>query len=544
LEESKLKDIITRHSQFVGYPIEMMVEKEKEVEVEADADSKDDADADADADKEKEDNADVDADKTEDNADADDEVKVEDVDEDEDKESKPKTEKVKYKDWEHLNKQKPIWTRSKDDVTEDEYKEFYKSITKDHDESLSHLHFKVEGNIEFSSILFLPNRAPFDMFGGGGADKAKNNVKLYVKRVFIMDDCKELVPEWLSFVKGVVDCKDLPLNVSRELLQQNRTLKVINKQVVKKTIEMLTSLAEDKPDDYKTFYEHFNKNLKLGIHEDEKNRVKLSKLLRYNSLNHRDEQISLEQYVEEMKEDQKDIYYIGGESVKAVENSPFLEQLKAKGFDVLFYTDPIDEYVSQQMKEFEEKKLVSASSKSLKLDNDEEEEKKLKEEFDGLAKRMKEVLADKVQAVTVSTRVVDSPSCLVTDDQGYSANMQRIMKAQAMNNNQMMQFMMGRKDMEINPKHKIVKELNKRFVKDKEDPIIKDLTTLLYDMSLLTSGFTIEDPSVFAQRFNKMISLGLSIDDDDVEEDDDLEELVELDEDDTNAVDKSMEQVD
>jgi molecular chaperone HtpG len=312
---------------------------------------------------------------------------------------------------------------------------------------------------------------------------------------------------------------------------------------------MMQTLSEENPEDYTKFYTAFNKNIKLGVHEDSKNRDKLSKLLRYKSLNHRDKAISLDDYIKEMKYDQPNIFYIGGESIKAVENSLFLEKVKLKGYDVLFFTDPIDEYILQQLKEFDGKKLISVASKSLKIDEDDEKTSDFKEEFEGLSKKMKEILDDKVQNVTLSTRVIDSPSCLVTDDHGYSANMQRIMKAQALNNSEMMSFMMGRKDLEINPKHKIIKALNKKFQENNEDTIVVNLTTLLYDVALLTSGFTIEEPSSFAKKFNNMIELGLSID----EEDDDVEEVeddVEKVEDENvvteaeNDTESTMEQVD
>ena len=417
LEETTLKDIINKHSQYVDYNIELMTVKEVEEEVEDDEVNEEEVNEE------------------------DDKPVIEDVtDEDTEKASIKKVITKTVKEMEHLNKQKPIWCRDKSTVTDQEYKEFYKSITKDYDEEAAHLHFNVEGNIEFNSIIYLPGRAPFDMFNGG-ENKNKTNVKLYVKKVFIMDDCEKLIPEWLSFIKGVVDCKDLPLNVSRELLQQNKTLSKINSQLVKKSIEMMLSLSEDKPDEYRSFYQAFHKNIKLGLHTDEKNRGKLSKLLRYNSLKHRDSMISLDDYVGEMKDGQDSIYFIGGESIQSVENSPFLEKLKDKGFDVLFYTDPIDEYVSKQLNEYDDKKMVSASSKSLNLSDDTEEETKLKEDFGELAKKMKEVLGDKIQNINVSTRVIDSPCCLLTDDNGYSANMQRILKAQALNNNDMLQYM-------------------------------------------------------------------------------------------------------
>ena len=534
LDETTLKDIINKHSQYVDYDIELMTVKQVEEEVDDDEANEEEVN-------------------DEEVNDEDDKPVIEDVtDEDTEKASIKKVITKTVKEMEHLNKQKPIWCRDKSTVTDEEYKEFYKSITKDHDEEAAHLHFNVEGNIEFSSIIYLPGRAPFDMFNGG-ENKDKTNVKLYVKKVFIMDDCEKLIPEWLSFIKGVVDCKDLPLNVSRELLQQNKTLSKINLQLVKKSIEMMLSLSEDKPDEYTTFYKAFHKNIKLGLHTDEKNRGKLSKLLRYNSLKHRDSMISLDDYVGEMKDGQDSIYFIGGESIQSVENSPFLEKLKDKGFDVLFYTDPIDEYVSKQLNEYDDKKMVSASSKSLNLGDDTEEETKLKEEFGELAKKMKEVLGDKIQNINVSTRVIDSPCCLLTDDNGYSANMQRILKAQALNNNDMLQYMMKQKEMEINPKNKIINELNMKYKKNKDDPIIGNITHLLYDISLLTSGFTIEDPSAFASKFNKMIQLGLSIDDDDsddeeiVNKDDEKKEEVGVDvevDESEDEEESTMEQVD
>ena len=499
LEETTLKDIINKHSQYVDYDIELMTVSEVEEEIDDEDNEHDDEDNENDK------------------------PVIEDVSDNDDKASIKKVITKKVKQFEHLNKQKPIWYRDKSTISNEEYKDFYKSITKDYDDEIAHLHFNVEGNIEFSSIIYLPNRAPFDMFSSG-KNKEKSNVKLYVKKVFIMDNCEKLIPEWLSFIKGVVDCKDIPLNVSRELLQQNKTLAKINSQLVKKSIEMMMLLAENKPDDYKTFYESFNKNIKLGLHEDEKNRIKLSKLLRYNSLKHRDNMISLDDYIKEMKEGQDSIYFIGGESIQSVENSPFLERLKEKDFDVLFYTEPIDEYVSKQLNEYEGKKIVSASSKSLKLDDnqDEDEEKKLKEEFEDLVYKMKEILGDKIQNINISTRIINSPCCLLTDDNGYSANMQRILKAQALNNNDMLNYITKQKDMEINPKNKIINELNIKFKKNKNDPIIGNITLLLYDISILTSGFTLEDPSEFAKKFNKIIELGLSIDEDDESDTEDV----------------------
>ena len=474
LDEKRIKQLVKKHSEFIGFPIFLQVEKKKDIEV------------------------------------------VEGVIEEkcltpqiEDLENDKTTETIKVLDMELLNTQKPIWTRSPVEIGADEYSSFYKSISNDWEEHLGLKHFSVEGQLEFKALLFVPKRAPFDLFE---IDKQQKAIKLYVRRVFVMDDCKDLIPEYLSFLKGVVDTEDLPLNISRESLQQNNILRIIKKNVVKKAIELFNDISDNK-EDYKEFYEAFSKNIKLGIYEDNQNRNKLTKLLRYYTSKSNEEMISLEEYVGRMKENQKSIYYLTGEDKSIVDQSPFIEVLRKRDIEVIYMCDPIDEYCVQKMKEFEGYMLVNVTNEGLDLDKTDEENKCKDEEksiFEALIKTIKTILGNKVEKVVLSDRLESSPCCIVTNEFGWSANMERIMKAQTLHNNSMSEHMCSRRTFELNPKHSIVIDINKEIMK--HDSICNNVTEivwLLYDTSILTSGFSIDEPNRLANRIHNIINMNL-----------------------------------
>ncbi|XP_075552568.1 heat shock protein HSP 90-alpha-like [Dermacentor variabilis] len=499
LEEKRIKDVVKKHSQFIGYPIRLLVHKERETES---SESEEETEK---------------AEKAEDEKpDEESKPKIEDVEGDgESSEKHKKKRKVKYSEDEELNKTKPIWMRNPDDISPEEYREFYKSLTNDWEDHLAVKHFSVEGQLEFRALLFVPKRAPFDLFENR---KQKNNIKLYVRRVFIMDNCQDLIPDYLNFVKGVVDSEDLPLNISREMLQQNKILKVIRKNLVKKCLEVFDSIAEDR-DTYKKFYEQFGKNVKLGVHEDSQNSKKLAEFLRYYTSASGDEMCSLQDYTSRMKENQKHIYFVTGESKDQVINSAFVERVRERGLEVIYMIEPIDEYCVQQLKEYNGKTLVSVTKEGLELPEDEAEKKRQEEnkaKFENLCAVMKDILDKKVEKVIVSNRLVKSPCCIVTSQYGWTANMERIMKAQALRDSGTVGYMAAKKHLELNPDHPVIENLRQKADADRNDKAVKDLVVLLFETALLCSGFTLEDPQLHAGRIYRMIKLGLGIDEDEV----------------------------
>jgi len=544
LEEDTLKNLVKRYSEFINFPIYLLVTKTVDVEVPIEEEEKKDEEK---KDEEKKEDEDV-------------EVK----DDDEEKEEKKKTKTVKEtkSEWELLNEQKAIWTRSAKDISNEEYNKFYKALTKDFEDPLQKIHFNAEGEVEFRSILYIPARPAPDLFEK--ANVKSTNLKLYVRRVFITDEFDDLMPRYLSFIKGVVDSEDLPLNVSREMLQQSRVLKVIKKKLVTKALEMMRKMSdaeeegkaeqkeesekkdddekkddkkeEDKEEeeeeeeeemdaekaikDYKKFYESFAKNIKLGVIEDSKNRKKLTKLLRYKTSASGDKMLSLSEYVANMKKGQKHIYFVAGDDDKMLEKSPFLEKLVKKGYEVLYMTDPIDEYTTQHMDEFEDFKLINIAKEDLKFDDKTEKKEKVKrekakEDLKDLIKWMKDdVLKEKVEKIVISSRLTSSPCAIVTGQYGYTAHMERLMKAQALNDASKGSFMAAKKTMEINPRHPMIITLNDR-VKAEDDESKKEaaeLANILFDTAAVQAGFDLEDATGFAARVHRMLNVGLKLD--------------------------------
>eukprot|EP00768_Dysnectes_brevis_P007524 gnl/Dysnectes_brevis/638_a705_6831.p1 GENE.gnl/Dysnectes_brevis/638_a705_6831~~gnl/Dysnectes_brevis/638_a705_6831.p1 ORF type:complete len:701 (+),score=394.84 gnl/Dysnectes_brevis/638_a705_6831:43-2145(+) len=518
LEVERVKELVKKHSQFIGYPIYLFETKEVTEEV---------TEEEEEAPEEKP------------------EGEVEDAEEsdDEEKEKKTKTITKTEEEFVHLNEQSAIWTRDPKEVTDKEYADFYKQMNpSDWEEHLAVSHFRVDGSVQFRGILYVPKRAPTDMWE---SHKKKSGVKLMVKKVFITDECTDLLPEWLSFVKGIIDCDDLPLNISREMLQHNRIVSTIKKNIVKKVLKLIKDLEEDE-EKWEAFHKNFGKNIKLGIHEDSANREKLAKFLRFFTTKSGDKRSSLEDYITRMPEHQKHIYYITGDNRATLEKSPFIERFQKKGFEVVLMDESIDEYMISSLKEYEGKKLMCITKDGLELEATEEEKKKAEEDKERLSKLcsyMKEVLGEKVEGVRVSSdRLVSSPCILVTSEWGWSANMQRIMKAQALRDDSMSAVMMGKKTLEINPDNAIVKALAEKLDEDSENVYVRDVTSLLYDTAMLLSDFQLEDPSAFAKRIHAMVKVGLGAEDE--EEEEEKDEMPPLEEGEESEEEEDVDEVD
>merc|ERR1711972_1000461 len=536
LSEDKLKDSAKKYSQFIQYPIYVKVKKEVEAEAEEDDDDDD-----------KEDEEEKDEDKKDD-------VETKDDDEKEEEEKKTPKKKTVF-EWEQVNTQKAIWLRAKEDITEEEYTEFYKSISKDYLDPLAYTHFNAEGEIEFKSILFLPKKAPFDMMDNYWTKKSE--VKLFVRRVLVADKFEELLPRYLNFVRVVVDSDDLPLNVSREQLQQNKIMKVISKKLVRKVLELMKKLAKegdgddedeekdeeeeekeekeekkDKKDEETTwqkFWKEFNKNLKMGCYEDDSNRSKISKLLLFTTTKSEGKEINLDKYLDRMQESQESIYYMSGESFDVMSKAPALQIFKKKDIEVLMLTDHLDEPCIQKLADYEGKKFVSIQKADVKLDETEEEKKrftKLKDMYKPLTDWWKDKLTEltekgamkdaevKVEKVEVSKRLTDSPVVVVTSQFGYSAQQEKVMKAQAFQNKDQVATMSGRKTLEINPNHPVVVDLLSKIKADKEDKAAKDTAQVLFQTALIESGYEIADPSALVNRVYRLMSKELGVDPD------------------------------
>ncbi|XP_028788281.1 endoplasmin homolog [Neltuma alba] len=529
LEESKLKELVKKYSEFINFPIYIWASKEVDVEVPADEEEEEEEPS-SESSSSKEDGGDEDAEKSE------------------DEEQKPKTKTVKETtyEWELLNDVKAVWLRNPKEVTDEEYIKFYHSLAKDFSDEkpLAWSHFTAEGDVEFKAILFVPPKAPHDLYESY-YNANKSGLKLYVRRVFISDEFDELLPKYLSFLKGLVDSDTLPLNVSREMLQQHSSLKTIKKKLIRKALDMIRRIAEEDPDEssdpekkdekpleddpkrgqYTKFWNEFGKSIKLGIIEDAANRNRLAKLLRFESTKSEGKLTSLDQYISGMKSGQKDIFYITGSSKEQLEKSPFLERLKKKNYEVIFFTDPVDEYLMQYLMDYEDKKFQNVSKEGLKLGKD-TKTKELKESFKDLTKWWKKALSsENVDDVKISNRLDNTPCVVVTSKYGWSANMERIMQSQTLSDASKQAYMRGKRVLEINPRHPIIKELRERVANNPEDESVKQTAQLVYQTALLESGFLLNDPKDFASRIYDSVKSSLDISPDaTVEEEDDAAE--------------------
>jgi len=500
LDPEKLKFLVTKYSEFINFPIYLWASHEEENQVPLTAEEKE-------------------AKKKEKTEEDEEEVNLEEEKQEETEEEEFKTVKETVWNWDLMNEIKPIWTRNPKDITDDEYNSFYKAFSKETEDPLIHIHFNAEGEVDFKSLLYIPTSPPKNMFDPS-SEGAHKGIKLYVRRVFITDEFKDILPKYLSFIKGIVDSDDLPLNVSRETLQEHKTLKLIKKKLVRKAIAMFQQLADEEDNTkYLDFWKNFGTNVKLGVVEDPNNRTRLSKLLMFHSSKTK-ELTTLDKYVERMKKGQQQIYYLAGENKESIENSPLIEKLLKRGYEVLYMVDPIDEYCLGNLGEkFDGKyKVTNVAREQLKLDDedvDQEKEKEIEKDYEPLLKFLKKNLSKRIEKAIISKRLAGSPSALVSGSYGWTPNMERIIKAQALGDAGRLSqtpMMQPRKILEINVRHPIIKELKKLVDANEEDKTAQDISHLLYETAALSSGWSLEDPAQFAERIVKMMNLGLNLD--------------------------------
>ena len=552
LDADKLEGLIKKYSEFITFPIYLYKSHTETVEVPVEEEEEEDVFE---------------------GEDLEEEGSAEEEEEEEAESEKPKTrtEEKTVWDWELMNPQKAIWSRDKSEITDEEYTNFYKTLVRNSEqEPLTWTHFKAEGEIDFKCILYLPKKAAADLYEDF-YHKKMQNLHLYVRKVLIADSFDDLLPRYLSFVVGVVDSDDLPLNVSREQLSQDKVLKVMGKKIVRKAIEMIKKLAEEgevkaeaeekseqteqaeattetttetKTEEdnanYIELWEQFGKSLKIGVIEDSANRNKLARLLRYKSSLSEGKWTSLEHYVERMKDWQKQIYYVSGDSVEKVESSMFLDAFKKRGVEVLYFTEPIDEYVAQNLREYSGKSLQDITKEGVEFGDEKERAKKLQKEYESrfevLTSWMKELLGDKVDKVEVTTTLETAPAVLSTSKYGYSATMERIMKSQALQNPEKAKYMKAHKIMMLNPRHPIIANLKNLVEEDGESDVARDLANLLYDSSLMNSGFMIEEPNEFATRLYTLMKESLQLDSLELEPEIELPEEEKDEEEDENTI--------
>ncbi|VDP98948.1 unnamed protein product [Trichobilharzia regenti] len=506
LQPETLKEVVKKYSQFINFPIYVWSSRVEKQNVESQEETKT----------------------------SDSEVEEESV------KSEGKTVDKVVWDWVRVNANKPIWRRKPSEVTDKEYNELFHVYSKEYDDPLARIHFTGEGDVIFNSILYIPKRSPSNIFQMHSSHS--DRIKLYVRRVYISDVADDLLPKYLAFVVGIVDSDELPLNVSREMLQQNKLLKTIKKRLVKKVIEMINKLSES---DFEKFWNEYSVNIKLGIIDDHSNRSKLSKLLRFWTSNSTEKQSSLADYVSRMKKGQEEIYYITAASINEAKLSPFAERLIEKGYEIVYMVDPVDEYMLQSLTEYDKKKLRNVAKGTIELDKSEDAKSRkeaLQKEFEPLLQWFKDALKEYVDQTTLSERLSNTPCALVANEFGWSGNMERIMSAQAYQRGgdpSTSYYSSMKKVFEINPRHPVMKKLNVLIKSNKDDPTINHTASLLFDVAVLRSGFSVKNPVAFAERVETVVKKSLDIDPSEEVE----KEPVEISDDQVTETDEEIEEV-